>query len=291
VPDRAGSGRAVPDRAARLRASLGDPSDRAPSDPPSHGAPPAAPLDARGASSGRRSSDAPRDVRSDRAAPDGAPPGALPDANGAPSPRRTPGAPPDARSDRASSDGAPPGALPDVRPSARDADAPDPAAAARTIALRRLSTAAQTRHQLAEALRRRGVPDEAADQVLDRFEEVGLVDDAAFADAWVQSRHHGRGLARGALAHELRRRGVAEPTVESAISGLDRDEELATARALVRRRAPATAGLEPPARARRLVGLLARKGYPPGLALRVVREVLDDESLDAFESAADDVPC
>jgi regulatory protein len=146
------------------------------------------------------------------------------------------------------------------------------------VALRRLAAAAQTRHQLAEALRRRGVPDDVAEEVLDRLEDVGLIDDAAFAEAWVQSRHAGRGLARSALAQELRRRGVAVEIVAGAVSGLDTDAELETAGQLVRRRAAALAGLPSPTRARRLLGLLARKGYPPGLAARVVREVLAEEA-------------
>ena len=150
----------------------------------------------------------------------------------------------------------------------------DPEQVARAIVLRQLTLGPRTRAQLAAVLARRRVPDEAATRVLDRFTEVGLVDDQAFAESWVESRHTGRGLARRALAHELRQRGVADPLVAQAVADLDPERELATARALVDRRLAATRGLDPAARARRLVGLLARKGYPPGLALRVVREAL-----------------
>jgi regulatory protein len=156
----------------------------------------------------------------------------------------------------------------------------DPEQVARTIVLRQLTLGPRTRAQLAAVLARRRVPDDAATRVLDRFTEVGLVDDRAFAESWVESRHVGRGLARRALAHELRQRGVADPLVAETVAELDPDRELATARALVDRRLAATRGLEPTARIRRLAGLLARKGYPPGLALRVVREALAADGTD-----------
>jgi regulatory protein len=145
---------------------------------------------------------------------------------------------------------------------------------ARAICLRQLTAGPRTRAQLAEALARRAVPADVAANVLDRFEDVGLINDSAFASAWVDSRRAGRGLARRALASELRQRGVAEPVIAEAVDGVDADQELATARDLVARRLPATRGLPPETRLRRLSGLLARKGYPPGLAFRVVREAL-----------------
>ncbi|WP_182886348.1 regulatory protein RecX [Microbispora sp. H10885] len=165
----------------------------------------------------------------------------------------------------------------------------DPEAVARAICLRLLTMAPRTRAQLADALRKRDVPEEAANAVLERFSEVGLIDDEAFAAAWVTSRHAGRGLARRALAQELRRRGVAEETVEDALERLDPDEETETARRLVERKLAGTRGVEPQARMRRLVGMLARKGYSPGLAFRIVREAIEAEGIpsdglpDSFE--------
>ncbi|HEV7934708.1 MAG TPA: recombination regulator RecX [Actinomadura sp.] len=153
----------------------------------------------------------------------------------------------------------------------------DPEALAREICLRQLAMAPRTRAQLAAALHRRGVPDEVADAVLSRFTDVGLIDDEAFAQAWVRSRHAGRGLARRALASELRHRGVADETVDEAVAALDPEQEEAAARQLVSRRLRATRGQDPAKRMRRLVGVLARRGYPPGLAYRVVKEALEAE--------------
>ena len=149
--------------------------------------------------------------------------------------------------------------------------------AARAICLRLLTAGPRTRAQLATALRKRKIPDEVAESVLSRFTEVGLIDDAAFARAWVESRHHGRGLARRALSAELRQRGIPDGAVRSAVGLLGPQDELATARRLVAKRLPASRGKPMPTRARQLMGMLARKGYSAGLAAQVVREALEQE--------------
>ncbi|MFJ9010538.1 recombination regulator RecX [Streptomyces canus] len=153
----------------------------------------------------------------------------------------------------------------------------DPVERARAICLRLLTGTPRTRKQLADALRKREIPDDAAEEVLSRFEEVGLINDSAFADAWVESRHHGRGLARRALAQELRTKGVDPTLVDAAVSQLDSEQEEATARELVDRKLRATRGLDRDKRLRRLAGMLARKGYSEGMALRVVRQALQEE--------------
>src|SRR6266571_5023075 len=89
--------------------------------------------------------------------------------------------------------------------------------AARLICLRLLASRPRTRAELAAALRRRRVTADIVESVLGRFTEVGLIDDAAFARAWVESRHHGRGLARRALAAELKQRGVGSPEISAAV--------------------------------------------------------------------------
>jgi len=183
------------------------------------------------------------------------------------------------------------GSAPDGQGISDSSDAQaDPEAVARQICLRMLTAAPRTRAQLAAALRRRGVPDEAAEAVLERFADVQLIDDAMFARAWVESRHHGRGLARRALAAELRQRGVEADDIQAAVADLDPDQEAATARALVQRRLADTWGLPRPARFRRLMGVLARKGYSESLAHRIVREALDAESAGSGPAAEDDLP-
>ncbi|MGW7067982.1 recombination regulator RecX [Streptomyces sp. NPDC054855] len=163
----------------------------------------------------------------------------------------------------------------------------DPAEKARAICLRLLTGTPRTRKQLADALHKREIPDDVADEVLTRFEEVGLINDGAFAGAWVESRHHGRGLARRALAQELRTKGVDATLIEEAVGQLDSEQEEATARELVARKLRATRGLDRDKRLRRLAGMLARKGYSQGLALRIVRQAIEEEGEDAGDLGYD----
>ena len=162
----------------------------------------------------------------------------------------------------------------------RKDDADDPEARAREICLRLLTLAPRTRAQLADALRKRGIPDTVAAGVLDKYADVGLIDDAAFARAWVESRHYSRGLAGRALAAELKQRGVDSGEIRDAIEELGPAAEVATARKLVAQKLAGTRGQPAQARTRRLAGMLARKGYPPGLAFRVIREAMEAEGAD-----------
>ena len=163
----------------------------------------------------------------------------------------------------------------------------DPEGTARELCLRLLTVRPQTRAELADAMRGRGLPETAVAAVLARFAEVGLIDDAAFARAWVESRHHGKGLARRVLTAELKRRGVDGQDISAAVSALDPAEEMATARRLVAKGLATSRGKPVPARMRRLVGLLARKGYPAPVAYRVVREALEQEGLDLAGAVPD----
>jgi regulatory protein len=162
----------------------------------------------------------------------------------------------------------------------------DPEAVARAICLRLLTDRAHTRQELAQVLARKGVPADAASAVLGRFDEVGLIDDHAFAEQWVRSRHTHRGLGRRALAVELRRKGVADDVAGGAIAAVDDESEARRARELVERRVRSLRTDTPELRAaavRKLVGMLARKGYGAGVAYGVVREVLAACGADADE--------
>jgi regulatory protein len=168
--------------------------------------------------------------------------------------------------------------------------AADPIAVAKEICLRLLTDRARTRHELTQALARKGVPAEAARTVLERFDEVGLIDDAAFAGQWVRSRHDHRGLARRALAAELRRKGVDDEVASEALEEIDQESEEHRARELVHRKLRTIPADTPEQRrkaATRLVGMLARKGYGGGVAYRVVREALAVHGAELDEPATD----
>jgi regulatory protein len=148
--------------------------------------------------------------------------------------------------------------------------------AARAICLRMLTARPCTRGELAAELRRRGIPVEAAAEVLSRLDAVGLVDDASFAASWVERQRRTRGLSRRALATELRRKGVGDEDVADAVAVVSDDDERARATELVARKLSGVRGLDRDKQVNRLVGMLARKGYGSGLAYSVVREALAD---------------
>ena len=166
---------------------------------------------------------------------------------------------------------------------------PDQESVARAIALRLLNHSARSRAQLAEAMARKDVPDEVAQRVLDRFTEVGLIDDVEYARMIVRTRHTERGLSRRAIAVELRRRGIDDEVAGDALEQVDADDEESAARRLVRRKLASTSGLDAQTRSRRTLAALGRRGYPPGLVARLVREELavqgaaTDGDLDGFE--------
>jgi len=161
------------------------------------------------------------------------------------------------------------------------ADGDDPAAvyaAAKKIVYDRLAERPRSRSDLEQALTKRRVPAEIATQVLDRFESAGLIDDAAFARSWIEGRQRGKGLASRALAMELKQKGIDDDIAREALAEIDPDTERQAAHRLVQGKLRSTAGLELHVRTRRLVGMLARKGYAPGLAYDVVRTELGAEA-------------
>jgi regulatory protein len=158
-----------------------------------------------------------------------------------------------------------------------DADAEE---VARKILLDQLTGQARSRAELATKLAKRRVPEDVAERLLTRFEEVGLIDDAAFARAWVESRQPGKGLGRRALAQELRRKGIDDEVAREALEEIEPEDEEEAARALVRRKLRSLRGVDRATATRRLTGMLARKGHSGEVVWRVVREELDASGLD-----------
>ena len=146
---------------------------------------------------------------------------------------------------------------------------------ARKILLDALTGQARSRKELADKLAKKDVPQELADRLLDRFTEVGLVDDQAFARAWIGSRQPGKGLARRALAQELRRKGVDDEVAREALAQVDEESQREAAATLVRKKLRSLTRVDRTTATRRLVGMLARKGYGSGLCWSVVKDELD----------------
>jgi regulatory protein len=154
------------------------------------------------------------------------------------------------------------------------ADAGDPETAAKNLCLRWLAVQGRSRAELAAKLRERGIPDDAAERALDRLARVGLIDDAAYAAAFVASRHRDRGLGRLALRRELQRKGIDRDLAEQALEPIDGDAERSRAAALVAKKLDSAMFAGSDAARRRLLGMLARRGYSPGVAIAVVNDAL-----------------
>lgn len=154
-------------------------------------------------------------------------------------------------------------------------DEPDPESVARAIVLRQLSMAPRSRAQLERKLSQRGCDPEVAARVLDRMTEVGLVDDEAYAEMLVRSKQQGKGLARKGLAHELRRQGIDAEIADQALDQVGGDDERAKAEELVAKKLRTMTGLAPDVQARRLAGMLARKGYSGEVAWPVIRDAVN----------------
>lgn len=147
------------------------------------------------------------------------------------------------------------------------------------MCLRLLTARARTRAELAGQLAKRGYPDDVSVRVLDRLTDVGLVDDAGFAEQWVHSRRANAGKGKRALAAELHTKGVDNDVITSVLGGINSAAERGRAEQLVRAKLRREAlGDDDDARvSRRLVAMLARRGFGQTMAYDVVSAELAAE--------------
>ncbi|WP_207390545.1 recombination regulator RecX [Rhodococcus sp. ABRD24] len=167
------------------------------------------------------------------------------------------------------------------------------AARAKDVCLRLLTDRARSRNELEQKLVQKGYPQSVIDEVLGRLADVGLVDDAAFAEQWVHSRHTYSGRGRRALATELRRKGIDEQTSTEALAQISSDDEYDRARELVRKKLVRVSpgdiadSADRERMMRRLVGMLARRGYQSSMSFAVVKSELADLGAEVDELAED----
>ena len=163
--------------------------------------------------------------------------------------------------------------LPVVEEKNKEIEAAD---AAKQVLLRRLSNAPRTRKELAKDLKDKDISDEVANVALDRFEEVGLINDQALASNYVSSQHERKGLGKNALRQQLRAKGVSDDVALEAISQISDDQEFQAAFALACKKIRSLQRDDAKTQLRKIVGVLARKGYSSNLAFRVAKEVITD---------------
>ena len=163
--------------------------------------------------------------------------------------------------------------LPVIEEKNKEIEAAD---AAKQVLLRRLSHAPRTRKELAKDLKDKDISDEVANVALDRFEEVGLINDQALASNYVSSQHERKGLGKNALRQQLRAKGVSDDVALEAISQISDDQEFQAAFALACKKIRSLQRDDAKTQLRKIVGVLARKGYSSNLAFRVAKEVITD---------------
>lgn len=142
---------------------------------------------------------------------------------------------------------------------------------ARNVLLHQLARSAKSTSQLRKILEQREIPTDIAEKLLERFTEVGLIDDAAFAETIVNSRRNYKGLAKSAIKRELNEKGVSQEMVEEAVSGITAEDDFESAKQLATRRFGQMSHLEKDVRTRRLAGYLQRKGYASSAVFAAIK--------------------
>jgi regulatory protein len=117
-----------------------------------------------------------------------------------------------------------------------------------------------------------------ADAIVERYVEVGLLDDQSLAAMIARTRQVERGQAPRVIAAELRRKGFSETDIESALEHITADVQLESARTLAESKWARMSGLDSPVKVRRLTAFLGRKGYPASMVFGVVRDLIRADS-------------
>ena len=160
----------------------------------------------------------------------------------------------------------------------RAAEEADPYTRAKTIVYNQLAYSAKTRGQLRKKLQSEGFEAELIEPLLDKFEAAKLIDDAEYAETFVRQKSRTKKLSRAALRRELAERGVRGEEAENALAQRTDEQEREDAAELVRKKLRPGMDLSDRAEkdrvTRRLLGMLARRGYSSSVSMSVIREEL-----------------
>lgn len=148
---------------------------------------------------------------------------------------------------------------------------------ARNVLLYQLGRSAKSKDQCRKILAKRGIDSEIAERILDRFEEAQIIDDETFARLFTSSRIKTKGLAKSAIARELREKGIGDNLIEVSLVDLDSESEQARANELAINRVRRMSGLETEVIKRRLAGFLGRKGYSGSVVGTATRVALAEQ--------------
>lgn len=145
---------------------------------------------------------------------------------------------------------------------------------ARNIALNLLEVRMRSTSELRQALARKNVPADIAEDLVERFTRVGLLNDAEFARAFVATREkvNRHGVVR--IRQDLRAKGIDDELAQAVLAELDPDSQVEAARTFASKKMRSLARVDQATATRRLYGALARRGFPSSLVAQVVRETL-----------------
>lgn len=143
-----------------------------------------------------------------------------------------------------------------------------------SVVMRRLNAAPRSRGELSKYLLDKEFDPTLIDRVLDRVSSMGYIDDAAYAQEWVRSRHRSRGLAPSVLKRELISKDVDLEVIEVALEQLTSDETRVRAYELAAKKYRSLMAVDHAVAVRRIASLLQRKGYPPSMCFQVAKETV-----------------
>ncbi|HEX3302271.1 MAG TPA: regulatory protein RecX [Thermomicrobiales bacterium] len=143
--------------------------------------------------------------------------------------------------------------------------------AAKQVATRQLSYRPRSISELRQTLGQRGFGPQIIDQVIERFSELGYLDDADFARRWIQTREQLAPRGTRLLKQELRQKGIDTDLADEALADADLDE-LDAATRIAERRLPKMTGLDRDTQRRRLAGYLERRGFSHDVVRQIDRK-------------------
>ena len=171
-----------------------------------------------------------------------------------------------------------------------DYDREEALAPVRRRALKLLDQRARSEHELRQRLLQAEFPAPLVDEVVASLRASALIDDRSFAHEWVRQRARRRGKSRSFLDRELKEKGVSEADRCSALAQISDDDQFAVAEALAEKKArevktPPVGHTEYTRALRRVVGVLARRGFPQGMCMQIARNALDTR-IDSLQEGA-----
>ncbi|MEL7582575.1 regulatory protein RecX [Brevibacterium casei] len=167
--------------------------------------------------------------------------------------------------------GEPAGTVPD-EPFADSPELAEAYAKAKRTALNMLAMRDHSSTELREKLLRRDIEPAVVDRLITKLEHSNLLDDTQFAQRFAKAQRESRKLSRSALRRQLVKKGIDEETIAGVVDEVDGEEDLA--REVAEKKARSTRGLAHEVRERRILGMLARRGFSSTICLKVTREVL-----------------